>query len=92
MGVKLGLSLKEEHGPTVFEERVRSRISSPKREAEARKLRNEKLRNLYSLIKSMASQTEGSLPCSQKPFQILLGWKHQYRWMEGACSTRGMRK
>jgi hypothetical protein len=46
MGVKLGLSLKEEHGPTVFEERVRRKISGPEREAEARKLRNEKLRNL----------------------------------------------
>jgi hypothetical protein len=46
MGVKLGLTLREEHGLRVFENRVLRRIFGPKRDE--RKLNNEELLNLYS--------------------------------------------
>jgi hypothetical protein len=52
MGVKLGLlTLREEHGLRVFENRVLRRIFGPKKDevtGEWRKLHNEELRDLYS--------------------------------------------
>jgi hypothetical protein len=51
MGVKLGLTLREEHRLRVFENRVLRRIFGPKRDemtGEWRKLHNEELRDLYS--------------------------------------------
>jgi hypothetical protein len=52
MGVKLGLTLREEHRLRVFENRVLRRIFGAKRNevtGEWRKLHNEELRDLYSL-------------------------------------------
>jgi hypothetical protein len=51
MGVKLALTLKEEHQLRVFENRVLRRIFGPKRDeltGEWRKLHTEKLHDLYS--------------------------------------------
>jgi hypothetical protein len=51
LGVKLGLTLREEHRQRMFENRVLRRIFGPKRvevTGEWRKLHNEKLHNLYS--------------------------------------------
>jgi hypothetical protein len=53
VGVKLGLSLtlREEHGLRVFENRVLRKIYGPKREEVAGvwgRLRNEELHNLYT--------------------------------------------
>jgi hypothetical protein len=51
MGVKLGLTLKEDHRLRVFENRVLRRIFGPKRDevaAEWRKLHSEELHNLNS--------------------------------------------
>jgi hypothetical protein len=51
MGVKLGLTLREEGGLRVLENRVLRRIFRPKRDAVAegcRKLHNEELHGLYS--------------------------------------------
>jgi hypothetical protein len=51
MGVKLGLSLREEHRLRVFENRVLRRIIGPKRDGvtgEWRRLHNEELNDLYS--------------------------------------------
>jgi hypothetical protein len=51
MGVKLVLTLKEEHRLRLFENRVLRRIFGPKRDevtGEWRKLHNEELRDLYS--------------------------------------------
>jgi hypothetical protein len=51
MGVKLGLTLREEHRLRAFENRVLRRILGPKRDevtGEWRKLHNEELHNLYS--------------------------------------------
>jgi hypothetical protein len=50
MGVKLGLTLMEEHRLRVFENRVPRRIFGPKSDeviGEWRKLHNEELHNLY---------------------------------------------
>jgi hypothetical protein len=49
--VRFGLSSEEEHRLGVFENRVLRRIFGPKRDeviGDRRKLRNEKLHNLYS--------------------------------------------
>jgi hypothetical protein len=43
------LTLREEHGPRVFENRVLRRIFEPKRDGGWRKLHNEELCDLYSL-------------------------------------------
>jgi hypothetical protein len=51
MGVKPGLTLREEHRLRVFENRVLRRIFGPKRDEVTgrwRKLHNEELHNLYS--------------------------------------------
>jgi hypothetical protein len=51
MGVKLGLTLREEHSLKVFHNRVLRRIFGPKRDevtGECRKLHNEELHILYS--------------------------------------------
>jgi hypothetical protein len=51
MGVKCGLSLREEHRLRVFENRVLRKIFGPKRDevtGEWRKLHNGELNNLYS--------------------------------------------
>jgi hypothetical protein len=51
VGVKPGLTLREEHGLRVFENRVLRRIFGPKRDevtGEWRKMHNEELHNLYS--------------------------------------------
>jgi hypothetical protein len=51
MGVKRGLTLREEHRQRVFENRVLRRIFGPKRDdvtREWRKSHNEELHNLYS--------------------------------------------
>jgi hypothetical protein len=51
MGVKLGLTLREEHRLRVFENRVLRRIFGPKRDevtGEWKKLHNEELHDLYS--------------------------------------------
>jgi hypothetical protein len=51
MGVKLGLTLREEHRLRVFENRVLRRMFGPKRDevaGELRELHNEELRDLYS--------------------------------------------
>jgi hypothetical protein len=50
MGAKLGLSLREEHGLKVFENRVFRRIFGPKMEEDGswRKLHNDELHSLYS--------------------------------------------
>jgi hypothetical protein len=51
MGVKLDLTLREEHRPGVFENRVLRRIFGPKRDevtGERGKLHNEELHDLYS--------------------------------------------
>jgi hypothetical protein len=51
MGVKLGLSLREEHRLRVFENRILTRIFTPKRDGvtgDWRKLHNEELHNLHS--------------------------------------------
>jgi PAS domain-containing protein len=51
MGVKLGVTLREEHGLMVFENRVLRRIFGQKRDEETgewRKLHNEELRDVYS--------------------------------------------
>jgi hypothetical protein len=51
MGVKLGLTLREQHRLRVFENRVLRRIFGPKRDEETggwRKLHNEELHHLYS--------------------------------------------
>jgi hypothetical protein len=51
MGVKLGLTLREEHRLRVFENRVLMRIFGPKRDGvtgEWRRLHNEELNDLYS--------------------------------------------
>jgi hypothetical protein len=51
MGVKLGLTLRDEHRLKVFQNRVLRRIFGPKRDEVTqgcRKLYNEELHNLYS--------------------------------------------
>jgi hypothetical protein len=51
MGVKLGLSLREEYRLRVFENRVLRKLFGPKRHevtGDWRKLHNRKLHNLYS--------------------------------------------
>jgi hypothetical protein len=51
MGVKRGLTLREEHRLRVFEKRVLRRIFGPKRDevaGEWRKLHNKELHDLYS--------------------------------------------
>jgi hypothetical protein len=51
MGVKLGLTLREEQRLKVFENRVLRRIFGPKRDeatGEWRRLQNEELNDLYS--------------------------------------------
>jgi hypothetical protein len=51
MGVKLGLTLREEHRLRVVENRVLRRIFGPKRDGVMggwRKLHNEELHNVYS--------------------------------------------
>jgi hypothetical protein len=51
MGVKLGLSHREEHKLRMFENRVLRRIFGPKMEEEAggwRRLHHEELHNLYA--------------------------------------------
>jgi hypothetical protein len=51
MGVKLSLTLRDEHRPRVFENRVLRRIFGRKRDEIAgkwRKLHNEELHDLYS--------------------------------------------
>jgi hypothetical protein len=52
MGVKLGLTLREEHRLRVFENRVLRRIFGPKRDevtGEWRQLHNEELRTLHQV-------------------------------------------
>jgi hypothetical protein len=61
MGVKLGLTLREEHRPRVFESRVLRRIFLPKRDEVIgwRELHNEELHNLYcspSIIRMIKSR------------------------------------
>jgi hypothetical protein len=62
MGVKLGLTLREENTLRVFENRVLRRIFGLKRDevtGECRKLRNEELHDLYSspsIIRIMKSK------------------------------------
>jgi hypothetical protein len=50
MGVKLGLSLREDHRLRVFENRVLRKIFGPKREEDGswRKIHNDELHSLYS--------------------------------------------
>jgi hypothetical protein len=51
MGVQLGLTLREEHRPRVFENKVLRRLVGPKKDevtGEWRKLHNEELHDLYS--------------------------------------------
>jgi hypothetical protein len=65
------LTLREEHRPTVFENRVLRRIFGPKREEDGswRKLRNDELHNLYSspnivrVIKSRRMRCAGHVAC-----------------------------
>jgi hypothetical protein len=68
MGVKFGLTVREEHRLRVFENRVLRRIFVPKRDEVTggrRKLHNEELHNLYSspsvirMIKSRRMRWEG---------------------------------
>jgi hypothetical protein len=49
MGAELSLTLREEHGLRIFENRVWRRIFEPKREEDGpwRKLHNDELRSLY---------------------------------------------
>jgi hypothetical protein len=48
MGVRLGLTLREEHRLRVFESRVLRRIFGDKVTGEWRRLHNEELNDLYS--------------------------------------------
>jgi hypothetical protein len=61
MGVKLGLTLREEHRIKVFENRVLRGIFLPKRDevkGEWRKLYNEELHNCYSSPSIIGQKTD----------------------------------
>jgi hypothetical protein len=69
MGVKLSLTLREEHRLKIFEKRVLRRIFGPKRDEIIggwRKLHNEELRNLYfspNIIKMVKFKGAGHVAC-----------------------------
>jgi hypothetical protein len=85
MGVKLGLTLREEHRLRVFENMVLRRIFGPKRDevsGEWRRLHNEELNDLYSspnifrVIKSRRMKWAGHVACmgeGRSAYRILVG-------------------
>jgi hypothetical protein len=77
MGVKLGVTLREEHRLRVCENRVLRRIFRPKREEVTggwRRLHNEELHNLYA---------------SQNIIRLIKLWRTI--WTKNVAHMRGMR-
>jgi len=83
MGVKLGVTLTEEHRLRVFENTVLRRIVGHKEEGAGgwRRLHNEELHNLYAspnirVIKSRRMRWAGHIACTgeiRKAYNILVG-------------------